>query len=101
MLDINEIENALREATNAAHEEYLATAEAWLANPTDPAVILADRIATDKQLALQDALDIITQISWHSDETAEQIVARIVKEITFKVEYTAKKLWEIDEAQAS
>lgn len=94
MVNIHEIEKFLREATNKTHEEYLAAAEGYLADSTNHEAILADTIVTNKMLALQDALDIITQISWHSDETAEQIVDRIVKEITFKVEFVAKKMSE-------
>lgn len=92
MLNIYEIEEILRKECDKAHEEYLASAEAYLADSTNPEIILANTIVTNKMLALQDALDIVTQISWHSDETAEQIVDRIVKEITFKAEYVAKKM---------
>ena len=101
MLNIHEIEEVLRGVCDKAHEEYLAATEVYLADSTNPEVILADTIVTNKTLALQDALDVVTQISWHSDETAEQIVDRIVKEITFKVEFVAKKCWKSDEAQAS
>ena len=101
MLNICEIEEVLREACDKACEEYFATGEAFLAGSTNPEIVLANTIATDKMLALQDALDVVTQISWHSDETAEQIVARIVKEITFKVEFVAKKMSESNEAQTA
>lgn len=101
MLNIHEIEEALRKAHDAAHEEYLATSNAYLADSDNPKLQLADAIATEKVIALSDALDTVTQISWHSDETAEQIVNRIVKAITFKAEYSANKLYEDIEAKSA
>lgn len=80
----------------------MTISEAFIAtNCDDKALQLADTIATNKHLALQDALDVVTKISRYSDETAKQIVDRIIKEITFKVEFVAKKMSEPDEALAS
>lgn len=101
MLDIHEIEKVLQKALDAASDEYFAAGEAWFANPENRELDTANQIATNKMLALQDALDVVTQISWYSDETAEQIVDRIVKEITFKVEFVEKKMSEPAEAKTA
>ena len=101
MLNIHEIKEVLSKAHVAAHEESLATSKACIANPDDTATWKADALATAKSLALFEALDVVTTISWHSDETAEQIVNRIVKAITFKAEYSANKLYEDIEAKSA
>lgn len=101
MLNIHEIKEGLSKAYYAAHEESMATSEACFANPHNDELWKADALATAKTLALFDALDIVTQISWHSNETAEEIVNSIVKAVTFKAEYPVKKRYEEIEATAA
>lgn len=101
MLNIHEIKEVLSKAYKAANEESLATSKACIANPDDTATWKADALATAKSLALFEALDVVTTISWHSDETAEQIVNRIVKKVTFRAEYPIKKMYEDAEATAA
>lgn len=97
MLNIHEIEEVLRKVYEAAHEESIATNEACIANPNNTEIWKEGELATARSIALFDALDIVTKISWYSNETAEEIVNRIVKAVTFKAEYPVKKMWDDSE----